>query len=627
MSHPSRVPAGPCWRPAALLLGLVLLLSGCGLLPGADTAPAEPAATAATDDPDAEPVEPAFDIRVESADEDLRALVARHNELQRYRALADLDDAEFARLMALAERDVRNLLGTEGYFMPGVRIHREAGNARPVVVIAIDAGEPATVRRVNLEFEGDIAEATDPAAVAQREAIASDWTLGEGRRFTQARWSDAKTAALRQLVQQRYPRGRISYSLADVDAPTARVDLALRLDSGPSFHLGPAVVQGAERYPGWLPAVLSWLEPGDVYDQKRLVDAQQRLTGSGYYDSAYITIEPQGDPDAVPVLYTLTEAKRQKLQLGIGYSTDAGPRLTLEHRHNRFLGSSWRADSKLQLDRKAPLLQTELSSLPNANGWRWSGFGRYMRQDDGTLNTLSKTLRVGRIKNTEQYDRHFYLQYDHATVTGSGSATVPDALLGDGAALSANYAWTGRYFDNLLSPTSGWGLGFDVGAGLTTLSPRKPFTRLAGRWLGFVPLGHSRLALRAEGAAILASQQARLPATMMFRTGGDATVRGYGYRRIGIPVGSDLVAPGRYMTIGSVEWQRPILQQRFPGLLEHTLFIDVGSVANHARNLRPHWGVGTGLRLLTPVGPMQLDLAYGLKTHEVRLHMNVGFVF
>ena len=36
---------------------------------------------------------------------------------------------------------------------------------------------------------------------------------------------------------------------------------------------------------------------------------------------------------------------------------------------------------------------------------------------------------------------------------------------------------------------------------------------------------------------------------------------------------------------------------------------------------------GTGVRLITPVGPMQLDIAYGLKSKDIRLHMNVGFVF
>ena len=104
-------------------------------------------------------------------------------------------------------------------------------------------------------------------------------------------------------------------------------------------------------------------------------------------------------------------------------------------------------------------------------------------------------------------------------------------------------------------------------------------------------------------------------------------MRGYAYRSIGIPLGGDWVGPGRIMAVGSVEWQRPILQERYPGLLEHTLFVDVGGVANHASDLRANWGVGTGLRLLTPVGPMELDLAYGLQSKRFRLHMSVGINF
>jgi translocation and assembly module TamA len=624
-------------RGGALALVLALALPGCALLspatddkaaPGA-APPARGQATRSGQAGDA-PEAAAFDIRVEAEDDDLRHLVERHNELQRYRAVADLDEAEFARLMALAERDVRNLLGTEGYFTPQVTLRRDgAPGARPTVVIAIEPGPATTIAAVDIGFEGDIAQSADPGAVAQREAIVEGWGLPEGRRFTQDRWSGAKTGALRQLVERRYPRGQIGHSLADVDAPQAQARLGVRLDSGPLYRLGPATVQGAKRYPPELAERLSWLKPGDVYDQKKLVDAQQRLAGSGYYDSAYISIDPEGDPAAAPVSYTVTEARRHKVQLGLGYSTDGGARVSLEHRDNTVFGTSWRADTKLHLDQKAPLLQTELTSLPDARGWRWAGLARYMRQDDGALNTTSRTLRAGIAKTEERYDRHFYLQYDHARVTGSGARAAPDALIGDGAAVSANYAWTGRYFDRLPVPSRGYGLSGEVGAGVTTAGERKPFARLTGRWLGIVPVGDggSRLALRTEAGAVLADKRARLPLSYLFRTGGDTTVRGYGYRSIGIPLGGDVVGPGRYMAAGSVEWQRPVLQERFPGLLEHTLFIDVGGVANRASDLRAHWGVGTGVRLITPVGPMQLDIAYGLKSKRLRLHMNVGFVF
>ncbi|MDR2990952.1 MAG: BamA/TamA family outer membrane protein [Burkholderiaceae bacterium] len=718
---------------------------------------------------------PSFDVRVDCADDKLRDLVTRFNDLQRYRAVPDLDAAELARLMALAQRQVRDLLATEGYFNPRVTVRREAataatamkaaadtapsvaiaadadaaasepaaplpehagsaggpaavepvipakaetqggegptpkqsaghadageqqttpsgergdndlttaeppqggehplggqrtarsgergGNdlaaaeppqggerplggqrtarsgergghdlaaARPLVVITIEPGPITRVQQVQMDFTGDIATARDGAAT-QRAGIRSGWGLQPGQPFTQGAWRDAKTAALRALVERRYPRGRIGASRAEVDAPDAQAKLDVTLDSGPPFYLGAATVEGARRYPADLPQRLSWLKPGDVYDQQKLVDAQQRLAASGYYDSAYISIDPDtNDPAAAPVHYSVTEAKRYKLQLGVGYRTDSGPRASADWRDNTFLGTTLRSETTLRIDPKEPLLQTGLTSLPNANGWRWNTLARVMQQDDVGLTTNSQTLRAGRMQSTPQYDRSVYLQYDNAVVTGSGTAS--NVLVGDGAAASVNLSWTGRYFDNLLMPRRGFGLSGSVGLGVTTKGKTDPFVRLWGRGLTLIPVGSggSRFALRTELGALFANAGARVPATFLWRTGGDTTVRGYAYRTIGVHLQQGVIAPGRYLALGSVEYQRPILQQRWPGLLEHVLFVDVGDVANHPNDLRAQVGVGTGLRLITPAGPMELDVAYGVQAHQFRLHMNVGFTF
>jgi translocation and assembly module TamA len=615
----------------------------CALLTGCATPGGTPAATPGHPDSAAAAASaPSFDIRVECADAKLRDLVTRFNDLQRYRAVPDLDAAELARLMALAQRQVRDLLATEGYFSPQVTVRRAAAGPdaaasaaageptapmHELVVIAIEPGPVTRVRQAQVDFTGDIATAGNGAA-AQRAGIASGWGLPPGRRFTQEAWRDAKTAALRALVARRYPRGRIGASRAAVDAPQAQAQLHVTLDSGPPFYLGAATVEGARRYPADLPQRLSWLKPGEVYDQQKLVDAQQRLAASGYYDSAYVSIDPDtANPAAAPVHYSVTEAKRYKLQLGVGYRTDSGPRASVDWRDNTFLGTTWRNDTTLRIDPKEPLLQTGLTSLPNANGWRWNTLARVMQQDDVGLTTNSQTLRAGRMQSTPQYDRSVYLQYDNAVVTGSGAAS--NVLVGDGAAASVNLSWTGRYFDSLPMPQRGFGLSGSVGLGVTTKGEADPFVRLWGRGLTLIPAGSggSRFALRAELGALFANAGARVPATYLWRTGGDTTVRGYAYRTIGVHLQQGVIAPGRYLALGSVEYQRPILQQRWPGLLEHVLFVDVGDVANHPNDLRAQVGVGTGLRLITPAGPMELDVAYGVQAHQFRLHMNVGFTF
>lgn len=569
----------------------------------------------------------AFDITVR-APTAVREMLEKHLELQRYRAVTDLDEAELERLIVLAERNVRNLVGTLGFFSPDIRIAREGGvNERPVITVTVEPGQATVIGPVALTFAGDIADSPDSDAVVQRREIERDWRLPTGQPFTQDGWSSAKTQALRQLVARRYPAGRLAGSLADVDAPSHTASLRVDLDSGPLYRLGPMQVSGVERYDPVLVPRLARLNQGEVYDLNRLVEAQLRLASSGYFDSAYVFINPENDPLAVPVQVQVREAKLQKIILGVGVTTDSGPRASVEHTHLRVPAIGWRATTKLQLEKKSPFAQTEWTSIPDEANWRWGVLGRVERINDEELITQAQRLRFGRSQIGDRIDRNIYLQYDRASVKGAGLLGNSASATGDGSALTANYVWTGRYFDTLPFPSRGYALGVELGAGTTLGQDRQPFTRTVGRWLGIKPLESGRIAMRAEAGAVLAKDTANIPATQLFRTGGDNTVRGYGYRDIGIALTNGVIGPGRYLAVGSVEWQRPITLKGRSSEFEHTVFIDAGAVADRPQDLKPSFGIGTGVRWRSPIGPLQIDLAYGLKVKQARLHISVGFVF
>ncbi len=575
----------------------------------------------------------AFDIAVRAPPQfnALRELVERHFELKRYQAVSDLEEAELARLLVLAEDDVRKLVGTLGYFSPDIRITREDAALRPIIVVTLQPGPAAVVATTRFNFAGDIATSPDINAQAQKSVLQNNWLLPNGQRFTQDAWSSAKAQALRGLVARRYPAGRVTDSLADIDPLTSQANLSIGLDSGPLYRLGPLQITGVARYNPVLVPRLAQLPPGLVYDQKALIDAQQRIGASGYFDSANVFMDPEGDPAAIPIQITVREARLQKVVLGVGVSTDSGPRVSLEHIHNKAAGTDWRAVTRLQLEKKAPFVQSEWTSLPDEANWRWVGLGRAERFNDRALLTSAQRLRFGRTQQTERIDRNIYVQYERATVMGTAAAVDTRANTGDGSALSGNYVWTGRYFDSLPFPRSGYGLGFEVGGGFTLSAAenarRQPFTRGVARWLGIYMLDGSRIAMRAEAGAVLAKDDARLPSTALFRTGGDTTVRGYGYRDIGVKLPSGNIGPGRYMAVGSVEWQRPLQRDSMPSDFESTLFIDAGGVADRTQALRPSVGIGTGVRWKSPIGPLQIDLAYGVQAKRLRLHTSVGFVF
>ena len=572
----------------------------------------------------------AFDLAIE-APPDIRDLLGRHLELLRYRELTDLSDSELQRLLLEAAQNTRDLVATLGYFSPDITIELLPDSAVPgrQVKLEVALGAPTLVSEVALSFTGPMA--TDPAAAEQRHLIQDNWLLRAGMRFSQARWDAAKQQVLRQLTTQRYPTGQLSATLADIDPLTHSARLAVTLASGPAYRLGDLVIQGTQRYDTQLVTRLARLNPGASYDQAQLVAAQQRLADSGYFDSAYVTLDTSGDPAATPVRVQLREARLQKLILGVGVSTDGGPRLSAEHTHHKVPGIGWRAVSKLALDRQAQSLSTELTAPPDDSYWRWVTAAQVKNEQIGSFDVSSQSLRVGRSQSGDRIDRNYYLQYDRAD-TATSDATEPDVA----AALSANYAWTLRYFDSLPFPSSGWGLGLELGGGTTLGSTRAPYSRGLARLLGYLPLDRSdsplarragRLALRAEVGAVLAKEGITLPSTQLFLTGGDNSVRGYGYRDIGITLPDGQTTAGRYLTLASLEWQRPIVINGRLTDWESTVFMDAGAVADKPADLRAKVGVGVGARWKSPIGPLQVDLAYGVAVEKLRLHLSVGFSF
>ncbi len=642
--------SSPAWWPALFLCG-VLLLQGCSLLPKKESAEENKpvaglvrsgAAGAGTTGADKDEKEDggrkagdkrdAFTVDVRGP-EAVRDYLKLHLEIQRYRELDDLGATEISRLMVAAEANARELLATLGYFTPTLTLELnetpQGEKAPREIVINVSPGELTKVSNVQISYAGPIAD--DPAAESQRDTIRTAWALRAGQPFTQQAWDDAKTTALRSLTAKRFPTGSIAISRAEVDADRSEARLSVTYQSGPAYKFGPLVLRGIQRYDPDGARRIARLPSGQDYDQQKLLDAQQRLASSGYYDSVFLTLDTDGgNPLAAPVIAQLREAPLQKVVLGVGFTTDNGPRLSIDHIHNQVPLLGWRAVSRLSVDNDIKSLSTELKAIPDDRGWRWFAGAELKSEQSGSYVVDSGRLRGGRSKSGDHIDRSYFLQYDYAQNRGTNAP--PSA-----SAVTANWGWTGRYFDDNSAPSRGYGLALEVAAGYTLTGEQVPFTRTYARWLGVLPLGsaedkelrarRSRLQLRVEAGAVSAKESAQIPSTLMFLTGGDTTVRGYSYKQIGTVRPDGTTVAGRYLGVASVEWQRPFVYNNKLTEWESVVFVDAGAVADKPGELKPKVGVGVGARWRSPVGPVQADLAYGVDSKKFRLHFRLGFTF
>ncbi len=613
-------------RPLCLL-GFLLALQGCASSRGTDDPGGEtPARVEAADAP------VAFRLDVVSSNRGIARHLERHLELQRFRDFDDLQANELRRLLAAAEANARDLLAAQGYFQPQLELRTEEGRGRANeprrLVMEVDPGPRATVFSHDITFADPMD--SDPRGEAQRREIRRDWLMKDGVEFTQEGWDAAKSAGLRVLQRERYPTARIEESQAIVNSSTANASLSVTYDAGEHYRFGDLVINSEElkRYNPTGIRNIARIPTGEDYSEQALLDAQQRLVASGYFASAFLLLDTEGgNPDAAPVIAQLTEARYQKVVFGVGYSTDDGPRATVDHTHNRMWPLHWRAQNKIAVGTQSQSLDTRWTAMPAASGWAWYTGLSVARSEFGDYKANSLSVLGGRMRDTDRTERRYFVQYDASKALGGDAPGASSSVL-------ANYTWTGRYFDSPLNPTRGRGLAVESGVGLTLTPDRDPFLRVVVRGLQFVPFGgrnpvgkRNRIALRAEAGAIHADDGVNIPVRLLFLTGGDTTVRGYSYQSIGNRLDDGSIYGGRYMAMGSIEWQRPLTLFGDSRSLEHAIFVDAGSASDSLRDPVVYTGVGTGLRWNSPVGPLQLDAAWGLRTEKWRLHLRVGFNF
>ena len=625
------------------LVQIILALLTLSMLPAA----AFGQGAAAADMADAPRMAVQYTVSID-APAPLDQLLEKNLDLMRFRGNASIDFEQLQRLVRSAPEQAKTLLATEGYFnaevsaevSPKVNPVLASDGAR--VLVKVEPGAPVLVDSVDLVLDGFAsAPGASGAPAFDAQALKDSWSLKQGQVFRQSDWEQAKRALLRQVVQTRYPRAQMSQSQATVDTETRRARLRVELVSGPEMRFGEVHIEGLQRYPGAIVSKLNQIKPGDVYNEAALQAYQSRLQNTGYFSNVVVSVdaagvnaaddglvepsatqlpaaEPGERPARLDILVLVTENKLQNISTGLGYSSNTGKRIQLDYDNLDLSGLKFKSALTLESLRQTAHGDFYFpTTASGGNDYANDSIGAsFERNDIEGVTTGVAILAAKRAWGTPILARSLTLEVLKETTTVAGLESSKSK------SLPLIFDITKRHLDSQLFPSQGYVVNLQLSAAPLPLLTDEAFTRASTRFVSYLPLGaHNTLILRGEAGALASKQKTGVPQVFLFRAGGDQSVRGYAYQQLGV-IENGATVGGRYLATASIE-----VQHWFTSTWGAATFYDAGNASDSIRQLAPKSGYGLGARYKSPVGPINVDVAYGHAIEQYRLHFSLGFTF
>ncbi|KNX77986.1 membrane protein [Pseudomonas sp. 250J] len=531
-------------------------------------------------------------------------------------SLGERDEEALLRFSRGAEEQTRKAAQALGYYQARVETEVKPASEKDKpaqLIIRVEPGEPVRLRNVTVRIDG-------PASELKAFRIPDSKALRPGEQLNHGTYEDAKRLIQNQASRYGFFAGRFERQRLAVDPQAGVADIELVYLSGPRYRLGAVTFGGDAPLDNDLLQRMVSFKPGTPYDSELIAELNNDLQSSGYFDSVRVDAAPTAAVgEDIPVDVRLDTRKPRTLGLGLGFSTDVGPRGKANWTRHWVnpQGHSYGWETELSAPRQNVGLWYDIPlDPPLTDKLRFAG--GYQNEDISGTDTLSKLLTVGpewHSKLPSGWQRVISLKYQRE-----------EYRLGDDSGLS-NLLMPGVSFsylrsDNRIDPHNGYRLQFDLQAAKEGLGSDTNLIHGNVLLKGLTTLGqnHRFLGRVQFGGSATNGYQQNIPPSLRFFAGGDQSVRGYDYQSLSPKNNQGDRIGGRYLVAGSAEYQYSIAEK-----WRLATFVDQGNSFNSLEFPSLKTGVGIGVRWVSPVGPLRLDLARALDDDGgFRLHFSMG---
>jgi outer membrane protein insertion porin family len=448
-------------------------------------------------------------------------------------------------------------------------------------------------------------------------------------------FSPAKLAKDRGRIKGRYGEAGYVFARAEIetriDEERKKVNIAYHIIEGGLIRVEKIEIRGNKTTRDDVIRRELTIKPGDAFNLHEVERSRLRVHGLGFFYGVSWNATEGSTPDRKNLVFEVEERRTGTLLFGLGYGgAGLGGTVSISQENFDITNPPTFTGGGQKISLKADIEEKRTSyDLSFTEPWLFDrpllfGFDVHSTARRWTFHTEESAgwgLRLGHPLGEFLYGTVAY-KHEAVTITDVRAGAAPHIVAAKGT-LTTNSLILGLVDDQRdmpIHPRSGHrsSITAEIAGGM--LGGDVEFNKYTGetRWFftPFEELDQLVLDLRLRGGFVTDGA----PFYRRFFLGGIDTVRGYRDRALG-PI--DITGGplgGEEKLIFNAEITYPLVRD-----IRLAAFLDGGYLRAKRHGSFSGTGIGVGLRMVTPIGPVRLDYGYSIERGEGRLHFAMGW--
>ncbi len=488
----------------------------------------------------------------------------------------------------------------------------EKGETSNLVIFKITEGKRTYVESVLIISDEDISDLV---------------TFKKGNVFNSIEFIEIKKNIKNRLQK----KGYCNFSLdakAMVDIEKNSVKLNYNLNKNSLCKFGEIIINSPKNIKDKVTRSRLTFKEGERYDLEKINRSYSTISGLEVFDNVKVDMNKKNN--IIDINIDLKEKeKKRKIEAGIGYETDIGPRGIFHFEKRNFMGNAKKASLDFKYSKKEKFAKNTLY---------WPAFIKVPTFKHYYLD-LKNEFSYSKI-NFDNFDERKYSNYLHllkdygrfSVNFGLGLERIninktekTESIIDGNFNLLFPFAKVSADFrDSKINPKNGIYLSLYLESGLDILKDSSTYLKSISEARVIKTLAQTTIALKGK-IGLIKEYTNRLPASKLFYAGGSFSNRGYGYNTLGSFDKASYLIGGQTLIDTTIELNYPIYKK-----FEGAIFLDSTLLSSQSYRFSIDFvhSLGLGVRYISVIGPVKFDIGMDIEDkNQYAMHFQIGQSF